>query len=104
MNLIALIATSGAWLAIALTLVLDLSGRKRRYSGYRWIAASLLLVISFMIFSQIAHARDWPARDLEVTDGFGFLIFAPAVALGLRGYRTYKKTRRHLVSYRAGRD
>jgi hypothetical protein len=61
MNMATLIMGGMVWLVVATTLVLDLSGRKRRYSGFRWIGSSLLLIMSFMIFSEFAHDRNWPS-------------------------------------------
>jgi len=67
------------------------SGRKPGYSGFRWIASSLLLMISFMVFSQIAHMRNWPSRELLVVDTVGLLVFVPVVAGVWMGYRTRAK-------------
>jgi hypothetical protein len=91
MILIVLIIAAWAWLAIGVSLALDLSGWKRRYSGFRCIGSGLLLLDSYMIFSLIVHSRNWPVGELEAIDGAGFLVLVPVIALGLRGHRTYAK-------------
>jgi hypothetical protein len=94
MNTASLIITGVAWLVIAIVLVLDFSGRWRRYPGFRWIGASLLLIMSSVIFSEVAHDRSWPIRQLETIDSLNILTFVPAAALGINGYRLYAKSRR----------
>ena len=59
-NLAALIVLGAACLMVAVSLMVDIVGRKPRGLSFRLIAAGLLVMFTGALLSQFAVARQWP--------------------------------------------
>ena len=58
------VALAAAWLLTVALLVLDLIGRMRRGTYFRWQGVGTLLAIGAMLTSAFAELRGWPAGQL----------------------------------------
>lgn len=63
MNLAALIMACVTWAVGAIGLAFGLSRRKPHYMGHRWLGLSWQLMVTALIFSDVAHYRNWPNRQ-----------------------------------------
>ena len=59
------VALAAAWLLTVAVLVLDLTGRWRRGTYFRWQVVGILLGIGAALTSAFAQLRGWPAGQLH---------------------------------------
>jgi predicted transporter len=94
-----LIAVCVTWLAIALTLLADLTGRSfagRKPQGlaYRWIGAGLLVMCTGAVVRQFGEVRRWPAGRLVVIDTLNLVLAVAGIVCVVTGIVATVRSRR----------
>ena len=74
-----------AWLALAVRLGLDLAGRTRERPGYRWMLASILIMVAGTLALEILDDLNRPFAQRHVVARIVLLLAVPSVALLLTG-------------------
>jgi hypothetical protein len=79
------IALAIGWLAGAVRLGLDLAGRTRDRPGYRWMLASLLVMLAGVLALEILDDMNAPFAQRHAAAGIVLWLAVPSGAILLKG-------------------
>ena len=92
-SLAAMIMTGTAWIRVAIRFALGLSGPRRAWAGFRWLAGGLLLQLGVVLIMDFAGYRVWPHGQQQVVGILGMLAAVVMLACLSQAMRIRAKSR-----------
>lgn len=87
------IALAVGWLAGAVRLGLDLAGRTRERAGYRWMLASLLIMVGGVLALAILDDLNQPFAQRQAVARIVLFLAVPSAAILLKGIAIKSRSR-----------